>query len=79
MLSDVVELLSYAAFIVAGWLIVPWLGVAVLGAVLWYIAQAMHGEKDLVIKVKVPKVPRIRVKPPRVTPPKAAGAGERAR
>jgi hypothetical protein len=75
MLSVLTELLAYAAFVVAGWLISPVLGLSVLGAALWWTAQAMDGAK-----VKVPKitVPRIRVKARKAAVPSVPAPGTRA-
>ena len=78
MLSDALELAAYAAFVVAGWLVAPALGLALLGTALWLLAQATDGAKVTIPKVKVPKVLKIRVKAPRVVAPKAgARAHER--
>lgn len=76
MLSDVVELAAYTAFVVAGWLLAPALGLMILGAALWMIAQALDG-----VKVKIPRVqmPRVRVKVPHLGPPKARPVGVRNR
>jgi hypothetical protein len=74
MLSDVVELAAYSAFVIAGWLIAPALGLLVLGVALWLIAQALDG-----VKVRIPsvKLPKVRVKSPRRTSPRARPAGVR--
>jgi hypothetical protein len=71
-LSGIVEIASFAAFVAAGWLVSPVVGLAVLGAALWLIAQALEG-----VTVKAPRVkfPRIRVKLPRIPTPKAARPG----
>lgn len=62
MLSGIVELASFAAFVVAGWLVSPIAGLVVLGVVLWVLAQALDGAKVPMPRVRVPavKVPRVR-------------------
>ncbi|MFC0438766.1 hypothetical protein [Kutzneria buriramensis] len=42
-LSTVVELAGLAAFVAAGWLIAPWLGLVVAGCALLLIGQALDG------------------------------------
>lgn len=74
--SVLVELCAYAAFVVAGWLVAPALGLVVLGTALWWIAQSLDGVKIRAPKVRVPKVrvPRVSVKLPWRRP----GAGNEA-
>lgn len=72
MLSDVVELLAYTAFVVAGWLLSPVLGLTVLGAALWWTAQGLDG-----VKVPRPKVRVPAVRMPKVRLPKPPPAGAR--
>ena len=65
MLSVFVELAAYAAFVVAGWMVTPALGLVVLGGALWWIAQSLDGVKVRAPKVKLPRVPVPRVRMPR--------------
>lgn len=74
MLSVFIELCAYAAFVVAGWLVAPALGLVVLGAALWWIAQSLDGVKVRAPKVRIPKVtlPKVQVRFPQVRRPGVA-------
>lgn len=76
MLSDAVELVAFAAFVTAGWLLSPILGLAVLGALLWVLAQALDGVKVRAPKVKAPKprLPRPRIPSVQIRRPGASTA-----
>lgn len=64
MLSTLVELAAYAAFVAGGWMVRPWVGLVVLGIALWWIAQSLDG-----VKVRVPRPRMPRVVMPRLNPP----------
>jgi hypothetical protein len=56
-LSSVVELAGLAAFVAAGWLIAPWLGLFVAGLCLLVIGQALDGAivpSAVVVLARVP-------------------------
>lgn len=70
MLSNLVELAAYAAFVVAGWLVTPTLGLVVLGAALWWIAQSLDGVR---VKVPRPKMPKVTMPKPLFPKPRRIG------
>lgn len=72
MVSDVVEMAAFASIDTAAWLVSPIAGFAVLGVLLWIVAQALDGVKVTVPRPRV-KLPRVRI--PKPTWPKAPHPG----
>lgn len=66
MLSTVSELAAFACFVVAGWLVAPFLGLVVAGVVLLLISRATDGVKVKAPKLRIPKAETLKVKLPRV-------------
>lgn len=73
MLSDAVELTAFASIDTAAWMISPIAGFAVLGVLLWIVAQALDGVK---VRIPLPRVKMPKVRLPKAVLPRLRRPGE---